>query len=159
MNEETSNRERKGLVLNEKIKSDLLPTAKWAKYFFYYQCVIIALFFILILAMLFPPEFISKFVPNLPTDEHLGVRVFVIIIFLIFICILAYLASKVRRFADSMKEACLTNNASEAQRGFAAMQSFTHFTGCLSLVLCIIALLEFLFMPIFFLGSFFALTN
>ena len=160
MNEETINRERQGLVLSEKIKSDLLPTAKWAKYYFYYQCVSIILSFIYILAVLFSPEFISKTFPQVPTGYLLWVKVFAIIGLLIGICIAVFLAIKTRRFADSMKEACLTNSASEAQRGFAAMQSFSHFIGCLFLiVICLIVSMVFFLIPILIIGSSFALIK
>jgi len=144
MYEENINHERQELVLNEKIKSDLQPTAKWAKIYFYFLCVTIVLAILGLPVLLFSPEFIKENVPNVPIEGLGFVRVFSIFFLFVLISIIIYFASRVKRFADSMKEVCVTGSSSEAQRGFAAMKSFFRFNG----ILCII-LISLIVVPLF----------
>lgn len=156
MYEENFIHESQELVLNEKIKSDLQPTAKWTKIYFYFMCVTIVLLILGLPVLLFSSdEFISERAPSVPTEGLGFVWAFAIVFLLVLVGIIAYLASKVKRFADSMKEVCLTGSSDEAQRGFAAMKSYFRFNGILCIVLiCLIAAPIILALLAFFLEGF-----
>lgn len=136
MNEENPIPENEGLVLNDKVKSDLIPTVKWAKIFFIVQCVSIVYHIILAISNIFK----GSSLPNAPESTRImngliGVVMLPLILFLI------YPTFKLYQFVTGMRRACQTDSTSEAEQGLAGMQSFCHFYGVLGFVaMCLLAI-------------------
>lgn len=148
MNEENPIPENGGLVLNDKVKSDLIPTVKWAKIFFIVQCVSIVYYIIVAISSIFK----GSNLPNAPEsirimNSLIGVVLLPLILFLI------YPTFKLYQFVTGMRKACQTDSTNEAEQGLAGMQSFCHFYGVLSLVaMCLLAIP--LFLTIIFISLF-----
>ena len=140
MNEETPIPENEGLVFNDKVKSDLIPTVKWAKIFFIVQCVSIVYYIIVAISIFFK----DSSLPNVPESTRIitgltGVFMLLLVSFLI------YPTFKLYQFVKGMRKACQTDSTSEAEQGLAGMQSFCHFYGVLCLVaICLLAIPLFL---------------
>lgn len=125
MNEENLILENEGLVLNEKVKSDLLQMAKLAK-------IMVALFYVgivislIIFAIRWWAFYSSYKIEVLPVIKRMAMRELFYdgLEIPLFAALMVYPAIKFVQFASGIKKACFTNNASDAAQGFKRLRSF-----------------------------------
>jgi len=137
MNEEVMNPGTTGMVVNEKMKADLLTSAKWAKFLCIAGCI--GLVFIVIVAIvMFAFGSSSNFGP---TPEYGAVKGFT---FLILAALYVYPLIKGFQFANAAKAACLNDDESELARAFDGMRSWFTYSGILTIIVLAIYALFFL---------------
>lgn len=140
MNEEIMNPGTTGMVVNEKMKADLLTSAKWAKFLCIVGCIGLA--FLVIIAILCFSTSIANSLSDIPMP---GFGATVGVIYLILAAIYIYPLIKGFQFANATKAACLSNNESELARGFEGMRSWFTYMGILTIIILVIYALIFLF--------------
>lgn len=138
MNEEFMNPGTTGMVVNEKMKADLLTSAKWAKFLCIVGCIGLAFMVIMAIFMFAVGNSMSTIVPNAKFGPVTG------FIYLIVAALYVYPLMKGFQFANGVKAACLSNDESELARGFEGMRSWFTFTGILTIIALVIYALIFL---------------
>lgn len=125
MNEENQILENEGLVLNEKVKSDLLQMAKLVKIMvvLFYVGIVISLIIFAIRCWAF---YSSYKIETLPVIKRMAMQKLFYdgLEILLFAALMVYPAIKLVQFASGMKKACLTNSANDAAQGFKRLRSF-----------------------------------
>ena len=137
MNEENPILENEGLVLNDKVKSDLIQTAQSAKKMFVAFCISFVNLIFLSKYYLTKGEYFAAF----PDDAQRMPNIMAAVSCIVAIAILIYPAIKLLQFSNATEKACQTDSTSEAEQGFARLLSFLRFNGVLSIVLCALPLL------------------
>ena len=127
MNEEVMNPETTGMVVNEKMKADLLASAKWAKFLCIVGCIGLAFIVIVAIAMF-------AFGNSLGPVPRPGFGAVMGFIYLIGAALYVYPLIKGFQFANGVKAACLSNDESELARGFEGMRSWFTFMGILAII-------------------------
>ena len=148
MNEENPIPENEGLVLNDKVKSDLIQMARLAK-------IMVALFYVGIVISLIKLAFLWSFYFGYNTETEVmpmmksvalnnmlygGLKILLLAAFMV------YPAIKFVQFAGGMKKACRTNSADDAAKGFKRLRSFFRYN-CIGILFflpaCFLALFIF----------------
>ena len=127
MNEEVMNPGTAGMVVSEKMKADLLTSAKWAKFLCIVGCIGVALLVIMAIVMF-------AFGSSLGSVPMPGLGAVTGFIYLIMAAIYIYPLIKGFQFANGVKAACLSNDESELARGFEGMRSWFTFMGILAII-------------------------
>ena len=139
MNEEFMNRET-AMIVSEKMKADLLSSAKWAKFLCIIGCIGLVFMVLAGIGMIALGGFVSSHVPGGGAGLGAPMGVFYLILAVIYI----YPLIKGFQFANATKAACLSNNEGELARGIDGMRCWLKFCGILTiiyLVICVLALL------------------
>ncbi len=144
MNEEIMNPEPTGMIVNEKMKADLLSAKKWANFLLSIRCfaVLFLVFYALILFVLGgatlggAKPFAGVF--------GAGLGIFM----LVMAAVAVYLIIKGFQFVYGIEEACYTNDVSSAVRGFAGMRAFLRCMGIITIVITSVSILFLLLMII-----------
>ena len=141
MNEEIMNPEPTGMIVNEKMKADLLSAKKWANFLLSIRCLaIIALVFYAFLLF-----FLGGTLGGVKPFAG-GVGAVLGIFMLVLAAVVVYLIIKGFQFVFGIEEACYTNDVSSAVRGFAGMHAFLRCTGILTIVFTSVSILFLLLM-------------
>lgn len=135
MNEEVMNPGTTGMVVNEKMKADLLTSAKWAKFLCIFLCIILAFMVIAAIPML---------VTGNPTSSFIFPAKLRGFIFLLIAAFYIYPIMKGFQFANGVKAACLSNDENELARGFGAMRSWFTYMGVIAIIFLVLYALMFL---------------
>ena len=139
MDEEILNSGTTGLIVNEKMKEDLLSAAKWAKFLCIVGCVGVGFIVILGLVMFVMgsvafPSSISGSIPGI----FLGFLYFIIAAIYIYPLIKGF------QFANGTKAACLSHDERELARGFEGLSSLLKYCGILTIICIAIYIIFFL---------------
>lgn len=137
MNEEVMNPGTTGMVVNEKMKADLLTSAKWAKFLCIVGCIALAFIVIVAIAMFA----LGSSLGSVPRPEFGAVAGF---IYLIGAALYVYPLIKGFQFANAAKAACLNDDESELARAFDGMRSWFTYSGILTIIVLAIYALFFL---------------
>lgn len=149
MNKENPILPDKGLVMNDKIKSDLYRTAHSAKKMFVIFCL--SFVNLILLARYYYTK--GEHIPTLPEEAQRAGNILAAVACLLGIAVLIYPAIMLLRFSNATKKACLTDSQDYAERGLERLQSFLHFNGVLSIVLCALTILLAIIAAIGFLAE------
>lgn len=139
MNEEMMNSGATGLIVNERMKADLLSAAKWAKFLCIVCCVGVGLFVIIAISMFVFESLASNGVFGTPFGGAMG------LLYLVFAAIYIYPLIKGFQFANSTKAACLSDDEQELARGFEGLSSLLKYCGILTIVCIAIYVLVIIF--------------
>lgn len=121
--------ETTGMTVNEKMKADLLSSAKWAKFLCIVACIGMAFIVLVAILLLVFGSSLSRFAPNA------GPTGLVSFIYFVIAAIYIYPIIKGFQFANATKEACLSNNENELARGFDGMRSVLKFMGIITIII------------------------
>ena len=131
MNEEIMNPEPAGMIVNEKMKADLLSAKKWANFLLSIRCLGVVFLVFYAFVMFFMGGLLSR--GTLPFSGGFGVVMGLFM--LAMAAVTAYLIIKGFQFVYGIEEACYTNDASSAARGFAGMRAFLRCSGIVTIVI------------------------
>ena len=146
MNEGNPIPQNEGLVLNDKVKSDLIQTAQSAKKMFVAFCISFVNLILLSKHYFTKGEHFFYF----PDGTQRMANVMAAVSCFVAIAILIYPAIKLLQFSNATEKACQTDSTSEAEQGFARLLSFFRFNGVLSIALCALPLLSFIIAAVLF---------
>ncbi|MBQ7427223.1 MAG: hypothetical protein IJV20_08240 [Prevotella sp.] len=128
MNEEMMSAASAGLTVSERMKSDLLSAAKWAKFLCIIGTIGMVLMVVIAILMMAFSATLSSVIPNMPFGAFMG------FFYLIIAAIYVYPIIKGFQFANGTKAACLTNDENELARGFEGLRALFQFMGVLTII-------------------------
>ena len=144
MNEEIMNPEPAGMIVNEKMKADLLSAKKWANFLLSIRCIAVVVLVFYAFLMFFMGGLLSR--GTLPFFGGFGA---VMGLFMLAMAgVTVYLIIKGFQFVYGIEEACYTNAVSSAVRGFAGMRAFLRCMGIITIVITSVSILFLLLMMI-----------
>jgi len=129
MYEENMTPETTRMTVNEKMKADLLSSAKWAKFLTIVACIGMVFIVLVAILLLAFGSALSSVAPNVGPTGLLSFIYFVVAAIYIYPIIKGF------QFANATKEACLSNNENELARGFDGMRSVLKFMGIITIII------------------------
>ena len=129
MNEEIMNPEPTGMIVNEKMKADLLSAKKWANFLLSIRCLAVIVLVLYAFVFFFLGGALRGIKP-LAGGAGFAFGIFM----LAMAAVVVYLIIKGFQFVFGIEEACYTNDVSSAARGFAGMRAFLRCAGILTII-------------------------
>ncbi|MBP3712704.1 MAG: hypothetical protein IJ219_04580 [Bacteroidaceae bacterium] len=115
------------VFIDETMKSDLLCSAKWAKFLLVVGAIAMSLYFVVGLVVTIAPKV-------LPPSPMLGSGVIVGPVYMACALITVYPLVKGFQFANGVKKACMTGDEAHLSRGFAGLRAYLKYSGILTII-------------------------